>query len=190
MVHSLRREFVYSEKRARDILFQEIEAILREGRPPMTVSRLTREAAARARKRARQAGYEFSNWDTACKATINAMLAAGALLSHEGRPIPLSVAAQAADVAGLAGDYVDITEAYLLEVLIRRLGDVTARDHTALAHALFRQFDPSVPIEDLEDRVVMLLATLSNRVVLAEGGTYCILDDAAGPDHSVAVGAE
>ncbi len=177
MVDSLRREFVYSEKRARDFLFQEIEATLRNNRTRPIVSRLAREAAARARQRATEAAYDFSNWDTAGKATINAMLAAGALLSNNGSPIPLTVAAQATEVAGLTEDYRDTTEAYLLETLIRRLGNVSARDHTALAHALFRQFDRTVPIDDLEDRVVMLLARLSERIALAEGGTYCILDN-------------
>ena len=45
------------------------------------------------------------------------------------------------------------TEAYLIEFLIAKLGDISIRDHKALAHALFRQFDPSVSMEDLEDRV-------------------------------------
>lgn len=172
MVSALREEFLYSEKRARDILFAEIEAILSRTRSPVTVSKLTREAAARGRERARQVGYDFSNWDTASKATINAKLAAGALLASDGRPIPLTIAAPATEVAALADQFQDLTEAHLLEVVIRKLGDVTARDHKALAHALFRQFDPSVLMDDLEDRVAKLLASLSGRVELAGDGTY------------------
>jgi hypothetical protein len=175
MVHALRTEFVYTEKRARDFLFQEIEDILRIGGAPPIVSRLTREAAARARFRAHDAGFDFANWDTAAKATINAMLAAGVLIAPNGSPIALTIAAQAAEVTELAKDYRDITEAYLLTVLIRRLGDVTARDHTAMAHALFRQFDRSVAMEDMEDRVAHLLASLEGRVAVCEGGAYCVL---------------
>jgi hypothetical protein len=174
MVEALRQEFLYCEKRARDILFHEIEAILSQGGSPLTVCKLTRQAAARGRERARQTGYDFSNWDTASKATINAKLAAGALLSEDGRPIPLTIAAPAAQVSALAEQYQDLTEAHLLEVVIRKLGDVTARDHKALAHALFRQFDSRVPIDDLEDRVATLLASLAGRIELAEGGTYCL----------------
>jgi len=48
---------------------------------------------------------------------------------------------------------------------------VTVRDHRALAHVLFRQFDPEVPIGDLEDRVVILLARLADRVEL-QGDRY------------------
>jgi len=175
MVLALRQEFLYSEKRARDILFGEIEAILSKPGAPPTVAKLTREAAARARERAHQIGYDFWNWETATKATINAKLRAGVLLNQDGAPIALSVAAPATKVTGLAEQFKDRTEAHLLEVVIRKLGDVTVRDHKALAHALFRQFDPNVPIDDLEDRVVKLLASLSDRIGLAASGTYfCI----------------
>jgi hypothetical protein len=176
MVDLLRRGFIYSEKRARDILFLEIEAILAES--PASVSRLTREAAARARNIAQQAEYILSSWDTTGKATVNAMLGAGVLLGVDGQPIPMNIAAPAAQAVGLAEGFRDTTEAFLLEFLIRKLGDVTARDHTALAHALFRQFDRSVAIEDLEDRLVILLASLSDRVTMGEGGMYRVL---AGP---------
>ncbi len=42
MVNSLREEFLYSEKRARDILFREMEAILFPGCSPMGCSELMR----------------------------------------------------------------------------------------------------------------------------------------------------
>jgi len=172
MVNALRQEFLYSEKRARDMLFRETEGILGQSGAPITVSKLTREAAARVRQEAQQIGYDLSNWDTASKATMNAMLRAGVLLKEDRQPIPLTIAAPATQAAALAERFQDLTEAYLLEVVIRKLGNVTARDHTALAHALFRQFDQSVSMEDLEERVVMLLASLSDRVTVGEGGTY------------------
>jgi hypothetical protein len=176
MIHTLRQEFVYSEKRARDMIFQEIEAALRASGSSLMISRLTREAAARARARAQVVRYDLSNWDTAAKATMNAMLGAGVLLARDGNAIPLTIGAQAAEVANLATGYRDITEAYLLEVLIRRLGNVTARDQTALAHALFRQFDRAVAMEDMEDRVAWLLASLENRVAVTEAGAYYAID--------------
>ena len=174
MVECLRQEFVYAEKKARDILFREIGAILRdECNRPYTVSRLIREAASRARRLAQQTGFELAKWETASRATVNAMLGAGVLLNPVGSPITLTIAAQATEVGGIVDGYEDLTEAYLLEMLIRKLGDVTSRDNTALAHALFRQFDPNVPLDDLEDRVVYLLAALWDRVVLSDGGAYC-----------------
>jgi hypothetical protein len=171
MADCLRRELLYSEKRPRDALFRVIEATIKEqSRTGQTriLSRLTRDAASRARHQAHRAGFEFHHWDTVSKAVVKAMLTAGVLLDSEGRPIPPGITAQATPVAGLRDKYQDVTEAFLLETLIQRLGDVTTRDHRALAHALFRQFDRDVPIEDMEDRVVILLAQLADRVELRE----------------------
>jgi hypothetical protein len=176
MVNALRQEFLYSEKRARDAIFNEIASILDQRESPVILSKLTRETAARARQRSQEVGYAFSNWDTATKATVRAMLGAGVLLTQEGNPIPLTIAAAGAEVAALAEQFQDLTEAHMLEIIIRKLGDVTARDHTALAHALFRQFDPNIAIDEMEDRLVILLASLADRLKLAGGGTYVALD--------------
>jgi len=177
MINCLRDGFLYSEKRVRDILFREVEAVLCDpAATPMIVSRLVRSVAGRARQEATQTGFDFANWDTAGKAVVNSMLGAGVLLAADGTSIPLTITAQATEVSGVVEGYADYTEAYLLEYLIRKLGNVTARDHTALAHAMFRQFDPNVPMEDLEDRVVLLLAALQHRVVLGEDGAYSALE--------------
>jgi hypothetical protein len=174
MADCLRRELLYSEKRPRDALFRAIEAILTEqaqAGETRILSRLTRDAASRARHEAHRVGFEFHHWDTASKAVVNAMLSAGVLLDPEGGAIPPGITAQATAVAGLRRAYPDLTEALLLETVIDRLGDVTTRDHKALAHALFRQFDRDVSIADMEDRVVILLAQLADRVDL-RGDTY------------------
>ena len=173
MADCLRSDLLYSEKRPRDLLFKAIEQIVAEhGGDPMILSRLTREAAVRARRAAEVTRFAFRHWETASKAVVKAMLCAGVLLTTDGSAILPGITAQATPVAGLRHSFVDITEAFLLEVLIRRLGDVTTRDHTALAHALFRQFDPGVPLEELEDRVVILVAQLADRVEL-RGELYC-----------------
>jgi len=173
MADCLRSDLLYSEKRPRDLLFRVIAEIVAEhSGDPVIVSRVTREAAARAQQLAQAAGFVFGHWETASKAVVKAMLCAGVLLATDGSAILPGITAQATPVAGLRHSCVDITEAFLLEVLIRRLGDVTTRDHTALAHALFRQFDPGVPLEELEDRVVILVAQLADRVEL-RGELYC-----------------
>src|SRR5262245_34991962 len=173
MIDCLRSELLYSEKRARDFIFTATEQLLGDGRAPMIVSRLTRDASVLARALATEAGFEFTNWHTVGKATLRAMLAAGALLTPAGDPIPPGVKAQAMEVAALRDGFRDLTESFLLEFLIARLGDVTVRDHTALAHVLFRQFDPSVSMHDQEDRIAILLAGMSDRVELL-GQTYSL----------------
>jgi hypothetical protein len=119
-------------------------------------------------------GFAFSNWEIASRAVVNAMLGAGVLVTGNGAAVRPDITAQATRIAGLKKGFQDLTEAFLLELLIRKLGDVSTRDHKALAHALFRQFDARVPIADLEDRVALLLAMLSGRVTLWEDGTYAI----------------
>jgi hypothetical protein len=173
MIDCLRQHLLYSEKRARDLLFQAIQSTLSDT-GPLILTRLTREGANRARQEAENVGYEFTNSETVSKAVVRSMLFAGVLLGKEGDPIPPGIAAWGTEVAALEAEFEDITEAYLLEFLIRKLGDVTTRDHTPLAHALFRQFDRSVPIEDLKDRVLVLLARLADRVVLREDGGYAV----------------
>lgn len=173
MAACLRSELLYSEKRARDTLFLVIEEILadqeRSGEQRI-VSQVAREAAARAQAQM-PPGAAPVRWDVASKTVIKAMIGAGALLRPDGRPVPAGITAQATPVAGLRNGFRDLTEAFLLEVLIERLGDVGVRDHRALAHVLFRQFDREIPVGDLEDRVVVLLARLAGRVEL-QGDRY------------------
>ncbi len=181
MINCLRDRFLYSEKRARDIVFRCLEDILRGSHTTgryLILSRLLREVANDARREAQRIEFEFSNWDTASKAVINAMLAAGVLLTDNDARIPSGITALGTRITGLKEGYRDLTEAYLLEFLVRTLGDVSTRDHKALAHALFRQFDRSISMEDFEDRVAILLSTLAGRVTLRENGTYAVLADA------------
>ena len=175
MAACLRRELLYSEKRSRDTLFQIVETILTEQEQTgehRIVSQLTREAEARAQAQM-VAAADAVRWDVASKTVIKAMIGAGVLLRPDGRPVPAGITALATPVARLRDGFRDLTEAFLLEVLIERLDDVTVRDHRALAHVLFRQFDREVPIGDLEDRVVILLARLADRVEL-QGDRYVV----------------
>ncbi|MFN0103705.1 MAG: hypothetical protein ACKV2U_16660 [Bryobacteraceae bacterium] len=174
IVECLRGGVLYSEKRARDLLFQAIEEYFYSGAPPVMLARLARQSATAARSAAQELEYSFSNWDPAARAVVNAMLFAGALLSADGTPIPPGLRAQASLVSGLRTGHRDRTEAYLLEFVIERLGDLSIRDHKALAHALFRQFDEAISMEDMEDRVVLLLATLDGRVRLRGDGMYVV----------------
>lgn len=174
MVECLRNALIYSEKRPRDLLFTAIEELLAE-RSPIMVTQLTRDAAARARAMSSQAGLTFDSWDAASKAVMRTLLMAGGLLGAGRVPIPFDVKAQASHAVALREGFRDRAESFLLEFVIARLGDVTSRDHTALAHALFRQFDPQISRDTLEDRVVILLAGLSGRVTLSGADqTYAV----------------
>ncbi len=174
MIERLRRDVLYTEKRVRDRLFLALESTLAQSPTPPILSRLVRDAAHHARREAQRDAFPFSNWEIAARAVSNAMLGARTFLAPSGDALEPGLRAQATPVAALKENFRDLTEAYLLEFLITRLGDVGSRDHVALAHALFRQFDARVPIADLEDRVVLLLATLHDRITLRDDGIYSL----------------
>src|SRR5688572_1934597 len=69
MVECLRQEMLYSDKRARDLLFVAIEQLVAE-RPPMMVLQLTRESALRARRLSERSGFELENWSTVSRAVM------------------------------------------------------------------------------------------------------------------------
>ena len=174
MLDCMRRELLYSEKRLRDFIFAATDELLHDPeRVPTILSRLTRDATTRAQRLSAETGLESANWDIAGKAVVRAMLGAGAFLTPNGDVIPPGVAALATLVGSVRQGSRDLTESFLIEFLIDRLGDVTMRDHTALAHALFRQFDPKISMEDQEDRVAILLAQLSDRIEL-RGQIYAL----------------
>lgn len=174
MAAVLRGAFLYSEKRARDCVFVAAETALADLDTAPTLATLIRSTLQAARAHAALIQYELLNSETVTRAVFNAMLQADVLLGTDGHSIRVDLRAYAARVSSLAPDFRNETESFLLEFLIGSLGDVTARDHLALAHVLFRQFDPNVPVTELEDRLVTLLAGLNDRVELSRSGMYVV----------------
>jgi hypothetical protein len=174
MASALRTAFLYSEKRARDCVFAATETVLMTAAPAPTLAALIRLTLQAARDRARLIQYDLLNSETVTRAVFNAMLRADVLLDLDGNSIRVDLRAYATRVRSLAPDYRIQTEAFLLEFLIGALGDIGTRDHLALAHVLFRQFDPNVPMTDLEDRLVTLLAAMDDRLELSHSGLYSV----------------
>jgi hypothetical protein len=172
MASALRTAFLYSEKRARDCVFAATESVLMTASPAPTLAMLIRSTLQAARDHARLIQYDLLNSETVTRAVFNAMLRAEVLLALDGSSIRVDLRAYATRVRSLAPDFRTQTEAFLLEFLIGTLGDVGTRDHLALAHVLFRQFDPNVPMTDLEERLVTLLAAMEDRIDLSHSGLY------------------
>jgi len=175
MIERLRRESLYTEKRVRDRLFAAMESALANSPTPPLLSRLVRDAANQARREARRDAFAFSYWEVAARAVSNAMLGARAFLMENGLPLEPGARAQATTVGALQPAFRDLTEAFLIEFLIARLGDIGIRDHGALAHALFRQFDARITLAALEHRVATLLVSLHSRITLREDGVYTLI---------------
>ena len=171
MIDCLRREWLYSEKRPRDLLFAAIEDVMKQ-RSGMMVSQLAREATSLARERATAAGLTVDNWDATTRAVDE-------VAPRRGRAQPRAMARRSRSISRprrrrLAASHPTssiVRRPTCSRVSIARLGDVTTSDHRALAHALFRQFDARVSVEEMEDRVVILLAQLADRISLV-GDTY------------------
>ena len=174
MAPALRTAFLYSEKRARDCVFAGAETVLVNAAQAPTLALLIRSTLQSARDHARLIQYDLLNSETVTRAVFNAMLRADVLLALDGNPIRVDLRTYATRVRSLAPDFRTQTEAFLLEFLIGTLGNIGTRDHLALAHALFRQFDQNVPMTDLEDRLVTLLAAMDNRIELSHSGLYSL----------------
>jgi hypothetical protein len=174
MAAALRQSFLYSEKRARDCVFAAVESTLRNSKSEPTLATLTRDSLQAARIYAKSIHYNLLNSEIVTRAVFNAMLRAGVLLGLDRQPLSVGLRAYAARVSALTPAFRDETESFLIEFLIGALGDIGSRDHLALAHVLFRQFDATIPMADLEDRLVALLGTMSDRIELRDNGTYAI----------------
>lgn len=171
MVQCLREGYLYSEKRARDFLFDAFARCLRD-HGPLALIGLTRLATRAATHQASEAGFPYGNWTVAGRTVANAMLRARAFVTVAGATLEPGLAAQAEPIHSLHPDFRDRTEAYLLSYLAERMGDLTDRDHVALAHALFRQFDARVSMEAYEERVVALLGSLGGTLAVDPAGRY------------------
>lgn len=159
----------------RDLLFRAVRQEMtwrKESQSAVMLARFAREIEALGREWGPAAGVESNNWHMPIKAVINTMIRAGVLLDIDGEPIAAGVGANAAAIASVDDNFENRCEAFLVEFLIRRLGDVTVRDHRALAHALLRQFDPNVPMDDLEDHIAVLISRLEGKITLTEDGLY------------------
>jgi hypothetical protein len=174
MAAALRENFLYSEKRARDCVFVAVESTLRNSKSEPTLATLTRGSLHAARIHATRIHYDLLNSEIVTRTVFNAMLRAGVLLGPGRQPISAGLRAYAARVSALTPAFRDDTESFLIEYLIGALGDIGPSDHLALAHVLFRHFDATIPMADLEDRLVTLLGAMSDRIELCGNGTYAI----------------
>ena len=87
-------------------------------------------------------------------------------------PLAHSAAADGTEVVEISPTVEDDAEAYLIEYIIRDLGNVTEFEHSPLAHAVLRQFDTGADMGALKDRVAFLISRIAERVSLDESGTY------------------
>jgi hypothetical protein len=161
---------IFCEKRDRDVLLEAIGRVLK-GRPSL-VARLRRELP----KVAQQVALERNvcaktDFTRIANFFLKLLIVSGALLREGGSAIERNASAESAAATGLVENASDVLDSYLLEQILKK-SDVKDGEHWQLAHVLYREFDPSSPIDDKLDRIAVLIGGLSNRVDLSDNGTY------------------
>jgi len=160
---------IFCEKRERDIFFEALSRILEKS--PEPISRLRRELPKVAEGIAKERGVPSTDYRRIVNVFLKLLLVSGVLLGPNGSVIKRNVSAEAAPVAKLDSSAGDKVEQYMLEQILRK-SDVKDREHWQLALAIFRQFDQSVEIDGMLDRVATLIAALGQRFILTDDGTY------------------
>jgi hypothetical protein len=178
MIQCLKQRRIYSPKTIRDYVFSALrEATDQSSLIPLSASQLNRQVCSNAESKAKGDGVVYDYWYAASDALLEMMLGAGVLLDGEKRPIRPGLQARGTKVHNVAPNFEDCCEMFLLEHLIKTLGDVSLRDRTALAHALFKVDPKQKSIFDMQDRVDELLVKLQDRVSERSDGIF-VLDKA------------
>jgi hypothetical protein len=160
---------IFCEKRERDLLMEATEQLLKAA--PMTISRLRRELPKTAKEIADQRGLcTGTDFRRIVNFFLKLLLVSGTL-TCDGGIVKRDAGAEAASATGLVKNAIDAVETYLLEQILKK-SDVKDREHWQLAMAIFREFDPSISMDDKLDRIASLISNLSQRVILTEDGTY------------------
>jgi len=163
----LHRAKIFNEKPIRDLLFKEVKPIVDD--EPLQLSKFRRALAADSFS---ISGFtDRGKWDTQVYFFVRLLLLSGTLLGSNG-PLVHGAGSDGLEVVKLSPTLQDDAEAYLVEHVIRELGNVTEFEHCPLAHAVFRCFSDDVDIFDLKDRVAFLISKFADRLSLSETGTY------------------
>lgn len=167
---------IFCEKRDRDILFEALARLLKQS--PCPISRLRRELPIVAGEIAKERGLlDVPEFKRTVNFFLKLLLMSGVLLNQDNKVIRRNLEAEATSVARVDDSALDKAEQYLLEQIMKK-SDVKDREHWQLALAIFRQFDQSVEIAGMLDRVASLIGSLKDRFVLTEDGTYECTDTA------------
>lgn len=171
MERVLRNRRIGSPAIPRKHLFDAVEEILKEDSDVQwTVVKLTDEARERAIKAAEKGGYTRpQNWYAISGCFMRMMVAAGALIKSDGTPISPGLKTASTVVKEPAPAFRDRCEAFLVEYIIKEMGDVTVEDDYQLGLCLFQQGgqDPK-PRSEMVGRVSFLLGLLEEEERIEE----------------------
>lgn len=166
---SVQKAKLFNEKPIRDLLFKTVKGIV--GREQhLQLSALRRILADESFTES-----QFSDkvkWDGQVYFFCRLLLFSGTFVDARGDALSHGASADGTEVHDIRTTLEDDAEAYLIEYIIRDLGNVTEFEHTPLAHAVLRQFDTALEMGKLKDRVAFLISKVSERLTLDESGVY------------------
>ena len=177
IVDCLKARYIYSPKDIRDLFLAALSDIAPSlTSQPLRVGELSRRALKRATELASAESITYQFWLPATDAIFQMFLAAGVLIGVDGRPLKPGIHSRAESVSLVDNDVRDKCEKFLLKYVIAKLGNVTQRDRTALAHALFKVSPKKKQLFDLLERVDELLSSLRNEVHENSHGVLVVND--------------
>jgi len=180
MIERLKELHLYSPKTIRDYIFNAISASAKALTAPILVTAFMRQAVNEAEKQAKSDGVDYLHWHAASDGVLNLLLGAGVFLDCDQEPIRPGLKARGTKLSAIADNFEDKSETHMLEQLILHVGDVTLRDRTPIAHALFKVDPKKKSIFDIQDRVDELMALLADRLIEDDQGRLVL--DGATPD--------
>jgi hypothetical protein len=175
MIAALKHRRIYTGKQIRDYIFTALRSAMEQPNLiPLSTSQLVRQVCSAAEAQAKADGVSFTFWYAASDASFEMMLHAGVLLDENGKPIPSGIGSRGTKVHRIVPNFEDRCEVFLLEFLIKTLGNISSHDRTALAHSLFKVAPDKKSIYDMQDWVDELLVMLQDRISESEDGVFVV----------------
>jgi hypothetical protein len=173
MIGILKKAFVYSPSNIRRCVFvaiREMKATLQH----KTVAQFLREVKDRAKAQADTAGINFSYWPTAMTAILEMLLFSESLVGPDGKPIKRGLQARGTILTAIAEDFETKCELFLLTFLIQHM-QLTNKDRTSIAHALFKEGKAEKTHDQLEEQLDRLFTLLGDDLYESPDG-FLILE--------------
>lgn len=174
MIQVLKRKGIYSPKDIRDFIFEAVKRLIEEEHRQLTTTQLFREAMAAAEAAAKERGIQFPFWYAAAQGVKEMMLLAGVLRDTDGNAIRPGFQSRATQVSSLQREFVGECEGLLLKEVLNGLGNVTQRDATAIAHALFKEAPDKSTRDQMSERLDDLFAKMAMVIVESDTGVLTV----------------
>jgi hypothetical protein len=177
IIQCLKDAGIYAAKDIRDYIFKAAHAKVASSTPALSLAQLKRKTLVAAEEAAVSAGVSFKFWYVATESVFKLMLLAAVLVDENNLTVMLGARARLAKVTAIRPDFVSTCELFLLQYVLNKLQDITERDCTALAHALFKEAPSKTTRDKMLDQVDQLFEKLGDRLLEDDDGALSVVLD-------------